>query len=1269
MSKKMLKRSLALGALMAFVITGSAMAGNMYDFNENKEQTLDVDIIYTENDLTNKGVDLTSADEKTHPDFAIYHTKGILTIDGKTLENIDKVSNGNGGSNNGAVICSRSTAEKLIIQNSFVRNNTHTGSSKPYAVIDISTSADIINTQFIGNETGYMGGALYLHNKNFKIENSQFVNNTAALGAAIQAINATITLKGENTFNGNVSTKEGGDSGAAINVQSGTIDFEGKTTFEANKAMNGNGGAIHNYYENATMNFKKDSETIFINNEAKLDGGAIYNNNTAVLEFAGSAEFTNNKAGGEGGAIYNISTVNFNDGSTTTFTGNTASGVANDIHNDGIVNINKGAVVNLDGGMDGTGIVNIAGTLNGKITATGDSANSVNFSDGGLWNLNGDSTVTKLEGVVNVNGEGKELNVINKNGVAIDNKVVKDSKPIGYINVAKLYAEASGNAISSYGDLTVAANEIGLKAGSNGIYLEDSGSEVIINTNKLTINADGNGINVNRSEDTLEIIGTGDNSVVSITAGGNGIVTRNSYDADGGYNHKVTVSADTVNITSTGVDEIERYDKGNAVLAQGKDSVVSVDGDTVNITSGKDGVTALKGASAVLTGNNITIDVDAADGYDSYVYGVHAGERSIGNGNVTIGTEETSSVIIDVKGKDATGIFARAYNNSGKEEDQSTVVVKGNKLDITVAGEGANSFGVWAASGTETKNAPSSAVILETVDTKINAGEGTAIVSYSNGTVDVKGNLEIDAKNAVETRGYAKTIINANNDKSVKIDGDILFTKEYDYAEGDGDNQIRTDANVTLNLSKADSYLNGNIYVSNFDSVVNNKATYKDITGMALGISNGAYWATQTGDDVDNFVNTLTMSNGIIKHNNNGNITVNNYSGNGTVELGSNGHIHIDAGSGSLNLTEKGFNADSLVDLSDDEVTAKFNTIAGKLGVKEEAKGIKATVVASEGDVTGETTGEVTYAEVDDHDYYHGTVTDVTEKVNTKNQAIGEAGVSLKLHWRSHLNDMNKRMGELRMANGETGVWTRMVRGESEYEGTKAQYNQYQLGYDEKLSTDPSWTVGAAVTFAEGDSNYGTGSTEDDSTAFAIYGSKLNADGSYVDLIARYARLESDFDDVAGKGDYSTNGYSVSAEYGKRYAQGNGLWIEPQVELSYGTIDSADFKLGSKTVTVGDMDSLIGRVGFSIGKDIEKGNVYARASYLYDFEGETENAFSANGVTRTIAEDLGGGWWEVGVGANINLSKATYIYADVEKTFGGEVDTNWQWNLGVRYSF
>ena len=293
----------------------------------------------------------------------------------------------------------------------------------------------------------------------------------------------------------------------------------------------------------------------------------------------------------------------------------------------------------------------------------------------------------------------------------------------------------------------------------------------------------------------------------------------------------------------------------------------------------------------------------------------------------------------------------------------------------------------------------------------------------------------------------------------------------------------------------------------------------------------------------------------------------------------------------------------------------------------------------------------------------------ISESVNSKSDAVSDAGMTLKGHWRAHMNDMNKRMGELRMANGEHGVWTRMVRGESEYQGAKMQYNQYQLGYDERLSVDKRWTVGAAVTFSEGDASYGSGSTDDKSTAFAIYGSKLNNDGTFVDLIARYAHLESDLDDRNyGTGDYSTNGMSVSAEFGKRIQQGNGLWIEPQVELTYGSVDSADvaFDGGAYKAHYDSMDSFIARAGFALGKDIKQGNVYARASYLYDFDGETETQFEGG---KAISEDFGGGWWEVGVGANINLSKATYIYADIEKTFGGEVDTNWQWNLGVRYSF
>ena len=296
--------------------------------------------------------------------------------------------------------------------------------------------------------------------------------------------------------------------------------------------------------------------------------------------------------------------------------------------------------------------------------------------------------------------------------------------------------------------------------------------------------------------------------------------------------------------------------------------------------------------------------------------------------------------------------------------------------------------------------------------------------------------------------------------------------------------------------------------------------------------------------------------------------------------------------------------------------------------------------------------------------------------VNEGSKQVAEANIAANdmaavglMSWRAEMNDMNKRMGELRNANGEHGVWVRMVRGESEYNSVKNQYNQYQLGYDEKLSVDKRWTVGVALSYTDAENNFAQGTGESTNKALSIYGSKLNADGTFVDLIAKYARLENEFNIVSGMGDaeYDANGYSVSAEFGKRIQQGKGLWIEPQVELTYGKVGSADYVTANGVNVAQDgMESLVGRVGFSLGKDIEKGNVYARASYLYDFDGETKATLNNDAV---LEQDLGGGWWEVGVGANINLSKATYIYADIEKTFGGEVDTNWQWNLGVRYSF
>ena len=165
---------------------------------------------------------------------------------------------------------------------------------------------------------------------------------------------------------------------------------------------------------------------------------------------------------------------------------------------------------------------------------------------------------------------------------------------------------------------------------------------------------------------------------------------------------------------------------------------------------------------------------------------------------------------------------------------------------------------------------------------------------------------------------------------------------------------------------------------------------------------------------------------------------------------------------------------------------------------------------------------------------YDNVVGDVTEDgVKIIEKEVAAANVSVNdmvaiglMSWRAEMNDMNKRMGELRNANGEHGVWVRMVRGESEYNSVKNQYNQYQLGYDEKLSVDKRWTVGVALSYTDAENNFAQGNGESTNKALSIYGSKLNEDGTFIDLIAKYARLENDFTTYSGQGagEYDANG-------------------------------------------------------------------------------------------------------------------------------------------------
>ena len=705
-----------------------------------------------------------------------------------------------------------------------------------------------------------------------------------------------------------------------------------------------------------------------------------------------------------------------------------------------------------------------------------------------------------------------------------------------------------------------------------------------------------------------------------------------------------------------------------------------VTNSNVTITDGIDidtkqrfGIVAISGYKADITGAEINVNVNNNTGR-----GITSMNQAKNGGIVHVGDANTEKISVGVTGKnDVYGILA--LRNYGMQGTLCETVLTGKNLEINVTSTEGWAVAVHSQNSTTPDsigNNTASKVVLNAENIKItaNAKEGYSegLSAISQGEIIVNGNLALKADTAILARGDAIVKINEDGKHTTKLDGDMSF--DYDKATS----KTKVDADVLVNLTGSESYWNGNSKVTWGTGAI--PEGLEKVTGIDLRINDGATWnptyveAADQGDSGTAVLaqNKVTLNGGNIDLTNakNQQVKIETLAGDkGTIKIGSEDNsLAVTKDNTATNLTVAATQQYAEKIASNDMSTAA-NKLAAK--VKDEtnpdgdSKTAASRVYIPETTVTGAVT-----ADIDEN----GDATNVKEAVNETNAAVSDlASISL-MTWRQENNDMNKRLGELRDSKGEHGAWARMARGESKYgsQNVKNQYNYYQVGYDEKLSVNPNWTVGVALTRTEGNSTFATGTGENKHTGFALYGSYLGDNGSFIDLIAKYARLDNEFNATAGigNGDYKTNGYSLSAEYGKRFTKDNGFWIEPQVELTYGTVGSVDY-LTSKGANVHQdgMDSLVGRLGFSLGKNIKQGNVYARASYLYDFDGETDVTFSKNSVTRGFKQDLGGGWWEVGVGTNLNLSDATHLYFDVEKTYGGNIATPWQWNAGVRWSF
>ena len=543
-------------------------------------------------------------------------------------------------------------------------------------------------------------------------------------------------------------------------------------------------------------------------------------------------------------------------------------------------------------------------------------------------------------------------------------------------------------------------------------------------------------------------------------------------------------------------------------------------------------------------------------------------------------------------------------------------------------------------------------------------GKDSAVVAISGSqlNIDAKTVSLVAGKNAVVTRGDASTTIKA---EKVQIEGDINFS----YDEITSGTPVN--AKVNIDLNGAESYWKGNTVVSwNVDKTTVTDKTLAVDDGVNLSLTNGASW-TPTETKMDSTtqkegskyvsLNALQSDGGVVNiTGGNIDVTVKNMAGSSTVNLAVDGDkagkFTVQAAT-DASLDVNLMDAKMENELSSDDINA------------EQAK----TLLRNVGGQGVETKTEVKEGLVNNGFGVNSKGETTTNSANTLMQSSLEMASAAPLALnRIMMNDVRKRLGDIRTSNGTHGAWARYDGGKLSGEGgLENDFHTIQVGIDTVPTADAP-RMGVAFSYTDSDTEYARGSADMKAYSLAMYSTWMGDNGQFFDLIGRMGTADTDMVvDGQHKGSMDNVALSMSGEFGWRFDVTNSIYVEPQVEATYTYVNEDSLSLSTANYDVDAVHSLLGRIGFAAGMKCpsDYGNVYVRASAVHEFLGDSKITGVNAGNTNVYEIDGKDTWFEYGIGANFNLTKSTYMWADVERTTGGALDEDWRATVGVRYAW
>lgn len=790
-----------------------------------------------------------------------------------------------------------------------------------------------------------------------------------------------------------------------------------------------------------------------------------------------------------------------------------------------------------------------------------------------------------------------------------------------------------------------------------------------------------------------------------------------------GTNTQINLNGNSMNVTGIA----NSHSTGIAAIADG---VVELhNAGAMNVTANGGGQTAALFANG---GGQLTIHNGDGD-LEKKVLTARASASYKNNGAVIKTMNGKNGVTSKITIDGLVDVLADGMNsNEAVSAVASTIDIGGGRI------EAAN--GAWAAIRAYGEFvSPNYGVVnfnvLKDEDgNAIGAGDNRAVVIgdvVTNGGMGTKGRISLGMKgensywegNYADTRGYGVTqgqlgAVNlfmedgahwkgfGNGSMNVKLDG--AKTNWYGFSISDGLQLSLKNGATWYNAITAEQVDQSSNHTDAKIGWLTSDNGFIDMTGSRVFTAKSS--SLNGGTTADGSSSITESENGIT-----GNVVVNNYSGNATVIYK---HTKTDDGIDVIggNFTIKNAAEGSKITLSTDnngidtsnpdDVHGTLNQLANKLyylgaidgaesnldGYVQIAEGLTSSSAALKlGDVefSGEDgKGSLAAGSVVTPDSKKNPAVIYGDKETAMMKGAKTAMVSNALVWRAENNDLMKRMGDLRLSEGESGIWAKYYGGKYSMDGQNTnmsvRYNAYQVGYDKEVAD--GWKAGVALSYDDGSSSYGTGHADLKNTSLGLYGTWTGEDGQYVDLIAKYSRLENEYDvrNLYGhklSGDYKTWGASLSAEYGKRFEGKNGMYVDPSVELTLGRVAGKDYKAASdyldafgkaKDLHVHQdaFTSLIGRVGVRLGQKLDNASYFVKLAAAHEFNGDFDSSYHVEGEPDgSTSISFSDTWFEAQLGGSVKLNDNSMVYASFERSFGGDVEQKWRVDAGLRWSF